>query len=65
MNYRYEYVSLRTGGGFWADNADYEHRKIIDEYAAKGWRYVGFVPARFYGGGGMKEIDLVFEKPEE
>ena len=65
MNYRYEYVSLHTGGGFWIDNSSCEHRRIIDKYAAKGWRYVGFVPARFSGEGGMKEIDLIFEKPEE
>ena len=33
--YRYEYVTYRTGGGFWMDNSACEHREIIDEYAAK------------------------------
>nr|WP_308506058.1 DUF4177 domain-containing protein [uncultured Agathobaculum sp.] len=65
MPYRYEYVSLHTGGGFWFDNASCEHREIIARYAANGWRYIGFVPTRFSGEGGIKEIDLVFEKPEE
>jgi hypothetical protein len=44
------------------DNA---HRAIIDRYAAEGWRYVGFVPSRFSGEGGMKEVDLIFEKEVE
>ena len=55
MPYRYEYVSLHSC----------EHREIIARYAANGWRYIGFVPTQFSGEGGIKEIDLVFEKPEE
>ena len=47
--YRYEYVTYRTGGGFWMDNSACEHREIIDEYAAKGWRYVGYLPTMFSG----------------
>lgn len=65
MKYQYEYVTLHTGGGFWIDNSACEHREIIQEYAAKGWRYVGFVPVCFSGEGGMKDIDLVFEKRTE
>lgn len=60
--YQYRYETLYTGGGFWIDNASNEHRDIIDRYAAEGWRYVGFVPSRFSSQGGMKEIELVFEK---
>lgn len=60
--YQYHYETLYTGGGFWLDNASKEHRDIIDRYAAEGWRYVGFVPSRFSSQGGMKEIELVFEK---
>ena len=47
--YRYEYVTYRTGGGFWMDNSACEHREIIDEYVAKGWRYVDICPPCFPG----------------
>ncbi len=62
--YRYEYVPLNVGGGFWIGNQDYVHRQIIDQRAAQGWRYVGYVPSAFTGQGGTKEIDLVFEREE-
>ena len=60
--YQYEYVPINTGGGFFLDNGDCAHRKIINTYAQNGWRFVGFVPTRFSSYGGIKEIDLVFEK---
>ncbi len=62
--YRYEYVPLYSGGGFWIGNQDYAHREIIDRYAAQGWRYAGYVPSKFTGNGGTKEIDLIFEREE-
>ena len=40
-----------------------QHREIIDRYAAAGWRYVGYIPTKFSGEGGSKEIDLIFERP--
>lgn len=61
--YEYEYVTLYVGGGFWIGNAECEHRTVIDEYARKGWRYVGYIPTRFTGEGGTKELDLIFERP--
>lgn len=60
--YRYEYVALHTGGGLFFDNSELGHREIIDQYAADGWRFVGFVPTQFTGNGGSREIDLIFEK---
>ena len=63
MMYEYQYVTLYVGGGFWLNNAECEHRTIIDEQAANGWRYVGYIPTRFSGEGGNKEIDLIFERP--
>ena len=39
---QYEYVSVHIGKLFGA--ASEEHREIINNYAAKGWRYVGFIP---------------------
>ena len=63
--YRYEYESIDVGGGFWIDNSSCEHRDIIDQYAAQGWRYVGYIPTRFSGEGGTKEVDLIFERQED
>lgn len=58
----YVYQTYDTGGGGFLSNHDCGHRQIIDQYAAEGWRYVGFVPVLFTGHGGMKKIDLVFER---
>ena len=60
--YEYAYETVYTGGGFFVDNSSQEHRKIIASYVAKGWRFVGFVPSKFTSNGGIKEIDLVFER---
>ena len=49
--YGYKYVPLETGGGFFSGGS--EHRKIIDEWAAQGWRYAGFVPMQFTSHGGI------------
>ena len=38
-----------------------EHREIIEEYAKKGYRYVGFIPTNINDYGKIKDIDLVFE----
>lgn len=61
--YEYKYVTIETGGGFWIDNADCAHREVIDQCAAEGWRFVGYIPTRFSSQGGHKEIDLIFERP--
>lgn len=61
---KYEYV-----------NADYkakdavlavieEHREIIDNYAEKGYRYVGMIPTETSANGCPRKIDLIFEKEE-
>ena len=39
-----------------------KHREIIDSYAEKGFRYVGFVPTEVGANGCIRKIDLVFEK---
>ena len=38
-----------------------EHRTIIDQYAAKGYRYAGFIPTNMSDYGKIKDMDLVFE----
>lgn len=38
-----------------------EHRQIINEHAAEGYRYVGYVPTNMNDHGKIREIDLIFE----
>ena len=65
--YKYEYVTVSAEmEGYLAkfnnvlSLADY--RKIIDEKAAEGWRYVGYMPTRERMKGYLRELDLIFEK---
>ena len=60
---KYEYVNVRNAKVFSANC--YEHRKIIDEYAQKGYRFVSFIPTTIEGYGRITSYDLVFEKDEE
>ncbi|MCI5754202.1 MAG: DUF4177 domain-containing protein [Clostridiales bacterium] len=56
---RYEYVTVHIGKFCGAGSE--EHRVIIDEYAAKGYRYVGYIPTNINDYGKIKDMDLVFE----
>lgn len=58
--YQYEYVSVE--GKLMKDPCFWGYRQIIDEYAAKGWRYAGYVPTAITGEGRIYKIDLIFEK---
>lgn len=58
--YEYKYVTIRTQGAFSAEFKD--RRKIIDEYAAEGWRYAGWVPVSLAAYGAIMQIDLIFER---
>lgn len=60
--YEYRYIEIDTGGGFWINNAEGSHREIIDQEARNGWRYVGYVPLTFSKYGGIKSMDLIFER---
>lgn len=57
---KYEYVKLHIGKFIGA--VSNEHRKIIDEYAEKGYRYAGYIPTDITDYGKIKEMDLIFEK---
>lgn len=57
---KYEYVPLHIGKFIGAKSE--EHRQIIDSYAAKGYRYVGYLPTVLNDYGKIKDIDLVFER---
>ena len=56
---KYEYVSVHIGKFVGARSE--EHRAIIDQYAAKGYRYVGYIPTNLPDYGKIKDMDLVFE----
>ncbi len=56
---KYEYVNIVTGGFFKAGTE--EHRGIIDDYAARGYRYVGYFPVKMDSYGRVIEMDLIFE----
>jgi len=38
-----------------------KHRQIIDDYASRGYRYVGYIPTVITDYGKIKDIDLIFE----
>ena len=59
---KYEYVELKIGRFVGAKSE--EHRQIIDAYASKGYRYVGYIPTAIRDQGTITSIDLVFEKDE-
>ncbi len=63
---KYEYVRINIlGKGFFSNKTD-GHRDIINEYAAKGYRYVGWFPTKSSNmiSGVIEEVDLIFEKNE-
>lgn len=60
---KYEYVNVTYEGI--CSSKLHEHRKIIDRYAAEGWRYVGYIPTHEASYGQTCSIDLVFEKDVE
>ena len=53
---QYEYVSVHVGKLVGAKSE--EHRQIIDEYAKKGYRYVGYIPTVMSDYGKIKDMDL-------
>lgn len=46
------------------ENGRLNHREVINDLAAQGYRFVGTVPVRLMSYQGIKEFDLVFEKDE-
>lgn len=56
---KYEYVNVKIARFIGAKSE--EHRDIIDEYASKGYRYVGWIPTEIRDYGTVKSMDLVFE----
>ncbi|WP_274380779.1 DUF4177 domain-containing protein [Anaerosporobacter faecicola] len=56
---QYEYVNVHISKFCGAKSE--EHREIINQYAAKGYRYVGFIPTKISDYGKIKDMDLIFE----
>ncbi len=59
---KYEYVKINYKGYMLAEST--EHRDIINEYAEKGYRYIGMIPVQMSMNGRLDKFDLVFEKME-
>ena len=59
----YTYVDVQIGKFFFSSSED--HRAIINEHAAQGWRYVGFVPTDIDGHGRITAMDLIFERDRD
>lgn len=57
---KYEYVTIDCNKFIGAEIT--EHRQIINKYAEKGYRYVGYIPTKISDYGKIKIIDLIFEK---
>lgn len=60
---KYEYVNVNMIQKFIGSRSE-EHRQIIDEYASKGYKYVGYIPTEMTGHGQILTMDLVFEIDE-
>lgn len=64
---RYEFVRMKykmTKGGYVTskDTGYLDHRTVIREMAAQGWRFVGHIPTEAAGNwSSSPEYDLVFE----
>lgn len=58
---KYEFVTVKLKNNPVANAVSDGHRKIISEYAEKGYGYAGFVPVKLGPSGKMVEIDLIFE----
>ena len=59
---KYDYVTLDTKVGLLSSKS-VNYREIIDSYAAKGYRYVGWLPVKTSNllSGVPEKIDLIFE----
>ena len=67
--YKYEYETIRCDFDGWGFGSGHVYRieyyrSIINQRAAKGWRYVGYIPTKQRGTGHTQEMDLIFEKEE-
>ena len=57
---KYEYVHVNDGPGSYGYEKTLSHRQIIDEYAKKGYSYIGYIPIEI-GRTTIISLDLIFE----
>ena len=57
----YKYIYVKIGNESLIRSVFTQHRDIINKYAEKGYRYVGFIPVRSNNYGRIIEMDLIFE----
>ncbi|WP_165047257.1 MULTISPECIES: DUF4177 domain-containing protein [unclassified Adlercreutzia] len=62
---RYEYVPVEFSNSKLTTARSEEHRRIIDERAADGFAFAGWVPTLMGPSGKILSVDLVFEKEDE
>ena len=58
---KYEYVKVVVNNNPVANAKLEEYREVINTYAAKGYSYVGYIPAKQGPSGKIIEFDLIFE----
>lgn len=64
---KYKYINILNDGGkakIRLSTIFTKHRKIIDENAQDGYKYVGYIPTEQTGSGLVVAMDLIFEKNE-
>ena len=62
--YEYEFESVSFGGMF--TSSCQEHRTLIAQRAAAGWRFVGSIPtSQDNHSGQISTMDLIFERKKE
>lgn len=61
---KYEFVTVKVKNNPVMNATLAEHRKIINEYAAKGYSYKGYFPTLQGPSGKIIEMDLIFEIEE-
>lgn len=59
---QYEYVNVSYKMKDMVMASVAEHREIIDQYARRGYRYVGMIPTEISATGCTRNMDLIFEK---
>ncbi len=61
---KYDYVTIKVKNNPVMNASLPEYRKVINEYAAKGYSYKGYVPTVQGPSGKIIEMDLIFETEE-
>ena len=61
MHYEYVTIEMDNNPFYQAHVTENEHRRIIDERAAAGQRFAGYVPTTSGANGKILAFDLVFE----